>query len=93
MLGQKRVYVIIRGRVQGVSFRYSTRKEAERLSLTGWVKNSCDGTVEAVFEGSDEKVAEMLDWLQHGPPSARVDELVTRQEQPVSTALSFVVRH
>lgn len=93
MIGRKRVHVTVRGRVQGVFFRDFTRKEAERLCLKGWVRNCRDGTVEVVLEGSDEKVAEMLRWLQHGPPAAKVDELVTRREQPVGTELPFVVRY
>lgn len=93
MIGRKRVHAIVYGRVQGVFFRDFTRKEAERLCLKGWVRNCRDGTVEVVLEGDDEKVAEMLHWLQHGPPEARVDEVVTRQEQPVGVELSFVVRY
>ena len=93
MIGHKRVHVIVHGRVQGVFFREFTRKEAERLCLKGWVRNCRDGTVEAVVEGSDEKVAEMLHLLHYGPPAARVDEVVAHQEQPVGTDVSFVVRY
>lgn len=93
MIGNKRVHVIVHGRVQGVFFRDFTRQEAERLCLTGWVRNCRDGTVEAAVEGTAENVAEMLHCLQHGPPAARVDEVVVRQEQPVGTEVSFVVRY
>jgi acylphosphatase len=93
MIGRKRVHVVVYGRVQGVFFRDFTRKEAERLCLKGWIRNCCDGTVEAVIEGNADNVAEMLHWLHHGPPAARVDEVVIRQEQPVGSEVSFVVRY
>ncbi|PWC06346.1 acylphosphatase [Mycetocola zhujimingii] len=67
-----RKHVIVHGSVQGVGFRYWTRAEAARLSVTGWVRNRLDGTVEAEVEGTDSDVASLLDWLQHGPSSAVV---------------------
>jgi acylphosphatase len=67
-----RVRLIIEGRVQGVWFRESTRKEAERLGVHGWVRNRRDGTVEVVAEGPEEKVKRLVDWCHQGPPSARV---------------------
>jgi acylphosphatase len=67
-----RVRLIIEGRVQGVWFRESTRKEAERLGVHGWVRNMREGTVEVVAEGPEENVRKLVDWCHHGPPSARV---------------------
>jgi len=67
-----RAHLIIEGRVQGVFFRDSTRNEATRLNLTGWVKNRFDGSVELVAEGSREEVKKLIDWCHHGPPGARV---------------------
>jgi len=67
-----RAHLIIEGRVQGVWFRDSTRNEATRLNLTGWVKNRFDGSVELVAEGSQEEVKKLIEWCHHGPPSARV---------------------
>jgi len=69
--------VSIRGRVQGVGFRYHTRIEAMRLGLRGWVRNCADDSVEACICGPKDAVAAMLDWLRHGPDWARVDELNT----------------
>jgi len=65
----------IRGRVQGVWFRESMRREAERLNVTGWVCNQPDGSVEAVVQGSDEAVAAITTWARNGPPQARVDRI------------------
>ena len=68
----KRIHVVISGRVQGVSFRAATRKEAIALNLTGWVKNLRDGRVEAILEGEESQVEVMRRWCEHGPPLARV---------------------
>jgi acylphosphatase len=63
----------IRGRVQGVWFRESMRLEAERLGVTGWVRNLMDGSVEAVVQGSTDAVDAITRWAHRGPDSARVD--------------------
>jgi acylphosphatase len=67
-----RVRLIIEGRVQGVWFRESTRKEADRLGVQGWVRNRREGSVEVVAEGSEENVKKLVSWCHLGPPSARV---------------------
>lgn len=78
----KRAHVFVSGRVQGVWFRASTRDKAEELSLKGWVRNLPDGRVEAVFEGDDRAVEEMVEWCRHGPPMARVDTVDIEYEKP-----------
>ena len=65
----------IHGRVQGVWFRESMRVEAERLHVTGWVRNTPDGKVEAVVQGPTEAVKAMIAWAHKGPPMARVDRV------------------
>lgn len=70
-----RAHVKIKGRVQGVCFRSYTIDKADQLCLTGWVRNNPDGSVEAVFEGEEEKVKEAVDWCHHGPPNAHVSEV------------------
>jgi acylphosphatase len=75
--------VVVAGRVQGVWFRDSCRREARVLGVGGWVRNSVDGRVEAVFEGPEAAVERMLDWCRQGPPRARVDGVETTIEEPV----------
>lgn len=72
MMENTRMRLIIEGRVQGVWFRESTRREAERLGVRGWVRNRREGTVEVLAEGPKENVRKLVDWCHHGPPSARV---------------------
>ena len=62
----------IRGRVQGVGFRYSMRQQAERLGIAGWVRNRRDGSVEAVVQGSADAVEAMRRWAEQGPEGAAV---------------------
>jgi acylphosphatase len=82
---------IVSGRVQGVFFRDSTAREAERLGLAGWVRNRDDGTVEAVFEGAPDAVAAGLDFVRQGPTHARV-ERVDVTEEPGEGLDGFEVR-
>ena len=78
---QRRVFVT--GRVQGVGFRYSTVREAEKFpSLRGFVRNLSDGRVEAVFSGTQDEVLAMVAWCRHGPPSAQVSALEVKEEAP-----------
>ena len=64
--------LLIHGRVQGVWFRESMRREAERLGVTGWVRNTPDGSVEAVIQGPNTAVDTLIAWARIGPPQARV---------------------
>jgi acylphosphatase len=81
--GTVRRHVIVRGEVQGVFFRDSTRKEAESRGVSGWVKNRGDGSVEAVFEGPADAVEAMLEWCRSGPSRADVEDMnVSVEEEP-----------
>ena len=66
------LHFAIRGRVQGVGFRYAMITEASRLGLTGWVRNRRDGSVEAMVAGPPDAVQHLLDWSRRGPPAAIV---------------------
>jgi acylphosphatase len=74
--------VVVSGEVQGVFFRDTTRSEAERHGVSGWVANRDDGTVEAVFEGEQESVAALVEFCRLGPPRARVAEVEVHEEEP-----------
>ncbi len=67
-----RVRLVIRGRVQGVNFRYYAGEEARRLGVTGWIRNREDGDVEAIAEGEPTAVERFVGWCRMGPPGARV---------------------
>jgi acylphosphatase len=69
------VHVVISGQVQGVWYRASTKQKAEALGLTGWVKNTAQGNVEAVFEGDESTVNQMIAWCRKGPPLAQVTDV------------------
>ncbi|MFH1722578.1 MAG: acylphosphatase [Candidatus Altiarchaeota archaeon] len=71
---EKRVRIIVAGRVQGVWYRASTVKKAEELELTGWVKNLADESVEILAEGPEEKLVKLASWSKKGPPSANITE-------------------
>lgn len=71
----RRIHVLVRGRVQGVFFRRSCAERARARGVTGWVRNTADGGVEAEFEGDEDGVAAMVAWCREGPPGAQVLDL------------------
>lgn len=75
----KTLHLVIHGRVQGVFFRDSMRREAQRCGVAGWVRNRGDGTVEAMVQGGADAVESMLDWARHGSSQARVDRVEVTQ--------------
>lgn len=87
-----RLRLQIRGHVQGVWFRESTRREAERLGVAGWVRNRGDGSVEAVLEGGARAVRELEAWCREGPPGARVTEVLAAEEPPAGESAFRVLR-
>ncbi|HYX89031.1 MAG TPA: acylphosphatase [Gaiellaceae bacterium] len=88
-LARRRVQV--RGRVQGVFFRAETRARAQSLGVAGWVRNTPDGSVEAVFEGDPDRVDSMVEWCRRGPAGAVVDEVEVVGEEPAGES-GFGVR-
>jgi acylphosphatase len=73
---------IVHGHVQGVFFRDSVRRLAERLGVSGWVRNNWDGTVEAVLEGDRDGVESVVGFMREGPRGARVDRVEVADEEP-----------
>jgi acylphosphatase len=86
-----RAHVRIRGRVQGVFFRADARVRADSLGVAGWIRNAEDGSVEAVFEGDDERVRSMVDWCRRGPSGSRVEDVEVKYEEPTGE-IGFDVR-
>ena len=87
-----RAHVWIAGRVQGVAFRAYTIDEASARRVTGWVRNTPDGRVEAVFEGERAVVEAMIAWCRKGPPAARVNSVEVTWEEPKGER-GFTVRY
>jgi acylphosphatase len=85
--------LIIEGKVQGVWFRESTRREASRLGVFGWVMNRPDGKVEVLAEGPEEKVRSLVGWCYHGPPAARVHTVQENEEAWTGDFDSFDVAY
>ncbi len=77
--GQIARHVVITGRVQGVGYRQWTAFEAGRAGLAGYVRNRVDGSVEALFAGSEGEVAAMIALCRRGPPAARVEGIVEKE--------------
>jgi acylphosphatase len=89
--GRVRVHVVVTGRVQGVWFRESCRREADRLGVAGWVRNRADGEVEIEAEGPAGAVAALVDWARRGPDRAvvtgvSVDDVPPRGETAFSVS-------
>jgi len=74
--------VVVRGRVQGVFFRDTCRREARSRGVSGWAANRSDGSVEVVFEGEADAVDQMLAWCRTGPEEASVASVEVEVEQP-----------
>ncbi len=84
----------VHGMVQGVGFRYSTQHEAQKLGLTGYVRNMDDGSVEVLACGGEQQVEQLIAWLKAGGPrSARVDKVLTEPHQPDREWTNFGVRY
>ena len=78
----KRAHVFFTGRVQGVFFRANTQKKAIELGVNGWVKNLPDGRVEAVFEGDELRIKDIILWCSANQPYAVVDDVKIEWEEP-----------
>ena len=86
-----RYRVRVAGRVQGVWYRESCRREAESRAVAGWVRNNIDGTVEAVVEGEERAVGQVIAWMREGPPRAVVTDVQLFAEAPLGEQ-GFAVR-
>jgi len=83
--------VIFRGKVQGVFFRANAQERALSEGLTGWVRNSADGSVEAVFEGEEENVRRAIEWCSSSQPYARVSDAEVEMSRPTGEFRTFAI--
>ena len=91
--GAAAFHAAVEGRVQGVGFRYSCRDEGRRLGLRGWVRNESGGSVEVWAEGDAEKLERFLQWLNRGPPGARVDLVKVDRQPPCGAYRQFTIEY
>jgi acylphosphatase len=87
----RRVHLIVVGRVQGVCFRDYTRSEARRLGVTGWVRNLPTGDVEVLAEGPEEMLNDLVNWCRSGSPMAKVIDLSVQWEDSHDEFESFEI--
>lgn len=85
--------VSVTGRVQGVFFRAYTQRKANELGLTGWVRNTSDGRVEALFQGDKRAVESAVRWCKQGSPQARVERIDVSYETPTREYRGFNIRY
>ena len=86
------IHLLIKGKVQGVFYRASTKKMAVAIGITGWVRNKDNGDVELLVTGTQIQLEKFVDWCRQGPAGAVVNELIeTEQEEMIFD--SFSIRH
>ncbi len=92
-MSKVRIHAFVSGRVQGVNFRYYTDSVAQRLHLTGWVRNLSDRRVEIIAEGKEEDINKLINFLKKGSLLARVDNLDIKKEKYTGKFLDFDIRY
>lgn len=92
MSSSESVEGVCHGRVQGVAFRASMQREAERLGVRGWVRNQPDGSVRFLATGPADAVHALVEWARRGPPAARVDRLELDSASPPAHGDGFEIR-
>ncbi len=83
---------LVRGRVQGVGFRWFVEREAQILQIAGWVRNNPDGSVEVLGQGTRDQLAGLHSRLREGPRAARIDDVEVSEAQPAACLTSFQIR-
>ena len=92
-MSNKRVRVFVKGKVQGVFFRQALKVKAIQQNVVGWVKNLLDGRVEAVLEGNEENINNLVEWCHGGPANARVEDVEIKNEKFTNEFSEFDVRY
>lgn len=90
---KKQMDATVYGFVQGVSFRYYTQREANRIGVSGWVANQTNGTVRVVAQGSESALSQLLKFLHRGSPMARVEQVKVGWEEPTEQFSGFHIRY
>lgn len=91
-MAKVRKHAVIKGFVQGVWFRATTQEQARAHHVTGWVKNTSDGHVEAIFEGEEEEVGRVIQWCHQGPAGASVQEVEVETEEYKGEFATFSIK-
>ncbi len=89
----KRLHLVIEGKVQGVFYRASARDKAASLGLSGYVKNLAGGSVELVAEGTPEKLDQLVAWCRGGPPNAQVTDIKTTFSPAIGEFDNFHIQY
>ena len=84
------IHLLIKGKVQGVFYRATAKKVADKLKLTGWIKNTKDDTVEATISGDKDKLQEFINWTKAGPEKAKVEDVIIN-DKPETTFTEFEI--
>ncbi|MFP3982071.1 MAG: acylphosphatase [Desulfurivibrionaceae bacterium] len=92
-MAEKSLHAVVSGRVQGVFFRDYTRSEAERLGVSGWVRNRSDGSVEVLISGEEHKVDQMVEWLYQGSPMSKVSSVEIDAVENPGELRGFEIRY
>ena len=90
---KKRLRIVFKGRVQGVFFRANTKRFADNRGVTGWVRNTEPGDVEAVFEGEEDAINAVINDCQNSQPYAKVETIEVTEEEPLEELRDFRIRH
>jgi acylphosphatase len=89
----KRVHLIISGKVQGVWFRLNTKNKADELGIFGWVKNTLNDKVEIIIEGNETNIKKMIKWCYKGSPLSKVENVDIDYQKPLNKYNSFNIRY
>ena len=87
-----RANIIFSGTVQGVGFRFTVQRYAIRLGLKGWVRNTPDGCVEAVFEGEEENINRIIEWCHQGSTHSKVKNVEIKYQEPKNEFSDFTIK-
>ena len=86
------IHLLIKGEVQGVFFRATAKKIADKLNVTGWIKNTENGDVEAIATGSQQQLEEFINWCKKGPEKSEVEDVIITSEKETSFSDFEVIR-